>query len=76
MCAAALLQLNVRRVYCGCKNERFGGCGSVMSINLPVSEYRGYECISGIYEKEAIELLKVFYEYGNPNAPIPRREVK
>lgn len=33
MCAAALSLLGIRRVYYGCKNDRFGGCGSVMSVH-------------------------------------------
>lgn len=33
MCAAALKQLHIKAVYFGCGNDRFGGCGSVFSIN-------------------------------------------
>ncbi len=33
MCASALRQLNIRRVFFACANERFGGCGSILSIN-------------------------------------------
>lgn len=33
MCASALRQLNIRTVYFGAANDRFGGCGSVLSIN-------------------------------------------
>ena len=32
MCAAALRLVGVRRVFFGCINERFGGCGSVLPI--------------------------------------------
>jgi len=31
-CASALQQLGVRRVFYGCANERFGGCGSVVDV--------------------------------------------
>jgi tRNA(Arg) A34 adenosine deaminase TadA len=32
MCASALLILGFRRVFFGCSNPRFGGCGSVMAL--------------------------------------------
>ena len=34
MCASALVQLRIGRVVYGCGNERFGGCGSVLNVNL------------------------------------------
>lgn len=33
MCAAALSMVGIRRVVFGCKNERFGGCGSLLHLN-------------------------------------------
>lgn len=33
MCASALRQLGIHEVYCGCLNERFGGCGGVLGVN-------------------------------------------
>ena len=33
MCASALRQLGIKEVYFGCDNERFGGCGGVLSVN-------------------------------------------
>ena len=33
MCASALRQLGIKRVYYGCGNDRFGGCGSVLGVN-------------------------------------------
>lgn len=32
MCASALHLLRFRKVYFGCRNERFGGCGTVLNI--------------------------------------------
>ena len=40
MCAAALRLMNVKRVYFGCKNDRFGGNGSILSVHAP-SNTRG-----------------------------------
>lgn len=34
MCAGALASLGVSHVYYGCKNDRFGGCGSILSLHL------------------------------------------
>lgn len=33
MCASALRQLKIRKVYFGCSNDRFGGTGGVFSIH-------------------------------------------
>lgn len=33
MCAAALAQLKIGRVVFGCKNDKFGGCGSILSLH-------------------------------------------
>ena len=38
MCASALRQLQIRAVYFGCGNEKFGGNGTVLSVH---SEYAG-----------------------------------
>jgi tRNA-specific adenosine deaminase 2 len=33
MCASALRQYQIRAVYFGCGNERFGGTGSILSLH-------------------------------------------
>ena len=33
MCAGALALVRVRRVVFGCRNDRFGGCGSILSVH-------------------------------------------
>lgn len=33
MCAAALRDVEIKGVVFGCKNDRFGGCGSVLSVH-------------------------------------------
>ena len=33
MCASALRQYQIRTVYFGCGNERFGGTGSILSLH-------------------------------------------
>ncbi|XP_018598069.1 tRNA-specific adenosine deaminase 2 [Scleropages formosus] len=74
MCAAALRLFHIPLVVFGCKNERFGGCGSVLDIpgdDLP-NTGTAFECISGFRAEEAVEMLKTFYKQENPNAPKPR----
>ncbi|KAM3603043.1 uncharacterized protein V6R79_015677 [Siganus canaliculatus] len=74
MCAAALRLLNIPVVVYGCRNERFGGCGSVLDVSsadLPQTGTR-FQCVSGHRAEEAVEMLKTFYKQENPNAPKPR----
>ncbi|KAL1923240.1 uncharacterized protein VTP21DRAFT_9616 [Calcarisporiella thermophila] len=75
MCASALRQLKIRKVYFGCGNERFGGCGSVFKINsddrLP---YRNYVAEGGYYRENAILMLRKFYVRENEHAPVPKRK--
>ncbi|XP_062857273.1 tRNA-specific adenosine deaminase 2 [Trichomycterus rosablanca] len=74
MCAAALRLLHVPLVVYGCKNERFGGCGSVLDISSDDLPHTGtsFKCIPGHRAEEAVEILKLFYKQENPNAPKPK----
>uniref|UniRef100_A0ACD5WCV4 Uncharacterized protein n=1 Tax=Avena sativa TaxID=4498 RepID=A0ACD5WCV4_AVESA len=75
MCASALSILGIREVYFDCANDKFGGCGSVMSLHKGSSSDdltgsqdtipRGFECTKGIMAKEAVALFRNFYEQGN-----------
>ncbi|XP_052202032.1 tRNA-specific adenosine deaminase TAD2 [Diospyros lotus] len=82
MCAAALSILGIEEIYYGCANEKFGGCGSILSLHTSISEpcmsgrvpcQKGFKCTGGIMASEAVSLLRKFYEQGNPNAPKPHR---
>ncbi|ANM59125.1 Cytidine/deoxycytidylate deaminase family protein [Arabidopsis thaliana] len=78
MCASALSFLGIKEVYYGCPNDKFGGCGSILSLHLGSEEAqrgKGYKCRGGIMAEEAVSLFKCFYEQGNPNAPKPHRPV-
>lgn len=70
-CASALQIMGLTRVFYGCANERFGGCGSVIDVSLD-RRFPPLECKGGIRAEEAIELLKDFYRCENPNAPVPK----
>ncbi|GAB1607986.1 tRNA-specific adenosine deaminase 2-like [Argonauta hians] len=78
MCTAALRTLNIPLVIYGCKNDRFGGCGSVMDVACDVVPSLGnrLHCISGVMADKAISLLKEFYKGENLNAPEDKRKIK
>ena len=71
MCASALRQLRIRRVFFGCLNDRFGGCGGVLKIHEDRGVDPGYPCFGGINHDEAIMLLRRFYIQENERAPQP-----
>lgn len=80
MCAAALRYLGIGRVYYGCGNERFGGCGSVLSVHsgpfLP-SPIPKLNCsVVKEFRNECIMLLRRFYVRENEKAPKPKKKAK
>lgn len=81
MCASALKQLRIHKIYYGCGNDRFGGNGTVLSINNNMSTL-GYDgsvfqqkSIPGLYRREAIMLLRYFYVKENKRSPNPRAKL-
>uniref|UniRef100_A0A671NV15 tRNA-specific adenosine deaminase 2 n=1 Tax=Sinocyclocheilus anshuiensis TaxID=1608454 RepID=A0A671NV15_9TELE len=69
MCAAALRLLHMPLVVYGCKNEQFGGCGSVPDVSSDHLPHTGtpFKCIAGYRAEEAVAMLKTFYKQENPN---------
>lgn len=79
MCAAALRHLGIGKVYFGCCNERFGGCGSVLSVHekyLPKSIPQLNFKIVKEFRTECIMLLRKFYVKENEKAPNPKKKTK
>ena len=74
MCADALGQLNIQSVFYGCSNDRFGGCGSIISV--PNIYKYSFKLIKDVRKEEAINLLKEFYKGENPNAPTGKAKRK
>ena len=68
MCTSALRQLKIRKVYFGCQNERFGGCGGVLKVHEGAG---GYPVVGGLFRSEAVLLLRTFYTQENERAPVP-----
>ncbi|PLN81181.1 cytidine deaminase-like protein [Aspergillus taichungensis] len=61
MCASALRQYQIRSVYFGCGNERFGGTGSILSLHSDHTIDPPYPVYGGLFREEAIMLLRRFY---------------
>lgn len=80
MCASALMEVGVRKVYFGCFNEKFGGCGSVLDLPALVraadnaTAPRPLCCEGGLGRDRAVLLLRQFYIQENTLAPEPRRK--
>eukprot|EP00877_Chromochloris_zofingiensis_P012704 jgi/Chrzof1/7688/Cz02g33010.t1 len=90
MCAAALSLIGIGEVVYGCGNDKFGGCGSILSVHesgcgtcsghhhrtsqQPAGQ--GYPVQGGLFAEEAIKLLQDFYLAGNPKAPKPHRALQ
>ena len=79
-CAAALSMVGINRVFFGCKNDRFGGCGSLLNLHkpdaLPSAKHHGFAIHGGILEDEAIRMLRSFYDRENFHAPDHKRKRK
>eukprot|EP00917_Polyrhabdina_sp_WS-2016_P022115 GHVP01047962.1.p1 GENE.GHVP01047962.1~~GHVP01047962.1.p1 ORF type:complete len:170 (+),score=32.51 GHVP01047962.1:423-932(+) len=77
MCSSALKYFpEIERVYFGCKNTKFGGCGSIINVDaLYSSEWFIIKTTQlKEYEKRAILLLRRFYLTENKSAPKPKRK--
>lgn len=73
MCMSALHSLNVKEIIFGCKNDRFGGSTVVNVAKLAYTKSET-SVTSGVYETEAMQLLKEFYQGENPAAPISAKQ--
>lgn len=77
MCAAALAQVGIGRVVFGCRNDKFGGCGSILHLHQDREpNHKGYPIRGGILEDEAVTLLRSFYDRENFHAPDDKRKRK
>jgi tRNA-specific adenosine deaminase 2 len=72
--------IGIGRVYFGCRNDRFGGCGSILHLHkpdaLPSPKHYGFPTVGGILEEDAIRLLRSFYDRENFHAPDEKRKRK
>lgn len=78
MCAAALRMLRVRKVFFGCHNDRFGGCGSIMSAHsIAMKQWPPLQTspMDKDSAQRAVLLLRRFYLRENEKAPNPRKKI-
>lgn len=62
MCAAALRELGIHKCFFGCANEKFGGCGTVLSVHKDsYPHFAEFDTSCGEFRSEAINLLRRFY---------------
>ena len=74
MCAYALSLINIKEVYFGCSNDKFGGNGSIVSIHK--FNLWTYKSEGGFLKDQAIQYLRQFYSVGNKKAPENKRQRK
>ena len=61
MCAGALVQARIDKVYIGCMNKKAGCAGSVLNL-LEMQEFNHQvELASGVLEEECSEMMKQFF---------------
>lgn len=65
--------LGINQIFFGCKNYRFGGCGSVIDYRY-LNRSSNISLRSGVCGSESVKILKDFYETGNPKAPENKRK--
>jgi tRNA-specific adenosine deaminase 2 len=76
MCAYALNLAGIRKVVYGCDNDKFGGNGSILSLQKfdpKTPSVLKYSVQSGVCKDESVELLQRFYEHGNEKVPLSKR---
>ena len=62
MCAGALIQSRIKKVYIGTMDSKTGACGSVLNLLEDFTFNHKVEIETGILQKECEELLKKFFK--------------
>lgn len=63
MCAGALIQSRIRKVFIGTMDPKTGACGSVLNLLEDYKFNHKVQIESGIMEKECESILKEFFKY-------------
>ena len=61
MCAGALIQSRIKKVYIGAKDEKTGACGSVLNLLEDYKFNHQVEIENDVLSKECEEILKKFF---------------
>ena len=62
MCAGALIQSRIKKVYIGTMDEKTGACGSVLNLLEDYTFNHKVQIETGILQEECEELLKQFFK--------------
>lgn len=62
MCAGALIQSRIRKVYIGTMDKKTGACGSVLNLLEDYKFNHKVEVENGILEEECKKILKEFFK--------------
>ena len=62
MCAGALIQSRIRKLYIGTMDPKTGACGSVLNLLQDYPFNHKIEIETGILEQECEQLLKQFFK--------------
>jgi tRNA(adenine34) deaminase len=62
MCAGAAVLSRIKTIVFGAHDTRFGACGSIFEVPTEQRLNHRIEIISGVMEKEALELMQSFFQ--------------
>ena len=62
MCAGAIIQARLKKVYIGTKDPKTGACGSVLNLLEDYKFNHKVECEVGIKQEECEKILKDFFK--------------
>lgn len=62
MCAGALVLARVKRIIFAARDEKFGGCGSVLNVANEEQLNHQIEVTEGVLKEQSTSLLKSFFE--------------
>lgn len=62
MCAGALVLARVKKIVFGARDEKFGGCGSVLNVINEEKLNHQIEVTEGILKNESADLMRSFFE--------------
>lgn len=62
MCAGALIQSRIKKVYIGAMDKKTGACGSVLNLLEDYKFNHKVEIEKGVMENECEEILKKFFK--------------
>lgn len=62
MCAGALIQSRIRKVYIGASDEKTGACGSVLNLLGDYKFNHKVEVEKGILQEDCEKMLKAFFK--------------